>query len=111
MFVIFLVKVHVDAEDDEDDENYVDCNRKTLIPGSRSKWAMGGKEEVGNQYVKEGGQGVAARNSPLLGAGKKKQDFSPPLQPISLTTKQSWSKTLIGGGGWSETVTTNLPPK
>ena len=27
------------------------CNRKTLIPGSRSKWAMGGKEEVGNQYV------------------------------------------------------------
>ena len=51
------------------------CNRKTLIPGSRSKWAMGGKEEVGNQYVKEGGQGVAARNSPLLGAGKKKQDF------------------------------------
>ena len=55
MFVIFLVKVHVDAEDDE---NYVDCNRKTLIPGSRSKWAMGGKEEVGNQYVKEGGQGV-----------------------------------------------------
>ena len=40
------------------DENYVDCNRKTLIPGSRSKWAMGGKEEVGNQYVKEGGQGV-----------------------------------------------------
>ena len=45
--------------------------------------------------------------------GKKKQDFSPPppLQPISLTTKQSWSKTLIGGGGWSETVTTNLPPK
>ena len=86
MFVIFLVKVHVDAEDDE---NYVDCNRKTLIPGSRSKWAMGGKEEVGNQYVKERGQGVAIRNSPLLGAGKKKQDFSPPL--ISLTTKQSWS--------------------
>ena len=111
MFVIFLVKVHVDAEDDEDDENYVDCNRKTLIPGSRSKWAMGGKEEVGNQYVKEGGQGVAARNSPLLGAGEKKQDFSPPLQPISLTTKQSWSNTLIGGVGWSETVTTNLPPK
>ena len=57
----------------------------------------GREEEVGNQYVKEGGQGVAARNSPLLGAGKKKQDFSPPLQPISLTTKQSWSKTLIGG--------------
>ena len=44
----------------------------------------GREEEVGNQYVKEGGQGVAARNSPLLGAGKKKQDFSPPLQPISL---------------------------
>ena len=57
------------------------CNRKTLIPGSRSKWAMGGKEEVGNQYVKERGQGVAIRNSPLLGAGKKKQDFSPLLQP------------------------------
>ena len=53
----------------------------------------GREEEVGNQYVKEGGQGVAARNSPLLGAGKKKQDFSPLLQPISLTTKQSWSKT------------------
>ena len=61
----------------------------------------GREEEVGNQYVKEGGQGVAARNSPLLGAGKKKQDFSPPLQPISLTTKQSWSTrtALIGGGG------------
>ena len=50
----------------------------------------GREEEVGNQYVKEGARGVAARNSPLLGAGKKKQDFSPPLQPISLTTKQSW---------------------
>ena len=53
MFVIFLVKMHVDAEDDEDDENYVDCNRKTLIPGSRSKWAMGGLKREGKGWPPE----------------------------------------------------------
>ena len=39
-----------------------------------ANWVGDGRVEgeVGNQYVKEGGQGVAARNSPLLGGAARK---------------------------------------